>query len=171
MREYVWSSEDGVSTQTHDDSDYNVSSQCVTVNGKDWGLVATTDAWAQADNGTLNFEGEARANSYSDCTYNYGQSVDEISITTTLGGTYKDYVTHISADYGYDVSYADAEATLDGSRTNEYSYSIYHYEGAVVMEAKSCWYDAYQDDIMTFVIDNEQHNLGNYVKHDVGHCW
>lgn len=171
MKEHVWSDDDGVSTQSHEDSGYSSSSECVTVDGYDRGLRATTDAWAQADNGRLDFEGEASATSYNDCWYDYSQIVDSISISTTLGGTYKEYVTNISSDPGYDVSYGDAEATLDGSREDESSYSIYHYQGAVVMEAKSCWYDAYQDDIMTFVVHNEQHNLGNYVKLDVGHCW
>jgi hypothetical protein len=171
MEEHVWSDNDEVSTQTHDDSTYENSAECVTVNGTNWHLYATTNAWAQADNGTLTFEGEASATSYIDCTYNYTQSVDEISISSTLGGTYNNYVSNISYAPSYSVSYEDAEATLEGSRTDESDYSIYHYKDAVVMDADSCWHDAYQDDIMTFSIDNEQHNLGNYATLDVGHCW
>lgn len=174
IEKYVWSDEDEVSTQTHSDSGSDQSAECVTINGVEWGLRGRTEAWSQADNGMLTFEGSASASSYADpyvggC-YEYSSEADEISITSTVGGTYRKNVAHISASPGYSVSYENAEATLSGSRSNESSYSLHHHEDAIVMEARDCWDGAYQDDAFEFSIENKDHVLGTYVSMDVGHC-
>lgn len=173
MKEYVWSDDDDeVSTQTHDDSGSDVSSECITVNGNEWGIMGYTDAWSQASHSKLTFEGEASATSWSDCTWNYKQAVDEIYIRTTLKGEYRERIQSITAPPAYTVSWGSgiAKATLDGSRTNEYSYSLFHYEDTVVMEADDCWYWSAQDDAFRFSIENEDHWIGTYVEMDVGHC-
>lgn len=169
MAEYVWSDDDEMSTQTHDDEGTDSSTENVTVNGTEYNLYTYSKSWSQADNGYLTWEGKATASSYNKNWYSY--PVDKIYISTTLRGNYRKSIVNIAAAPSYTVNYDSGEATLDGSRTDTSSYSLYHYEDAVTMECQDCWYDSAQDDKMWFKIDDEDHWLGNYVGLDVGHCW
>jgi len=160
---------------THSDSDFDSSGDCVTVDGDEHGLQASSECWAKADNRDLTFEGTASATSYYDprysgCPTNYTYSIDEISVSTTLGGVYNKKTMDISAPPGYTVSYEKAEATLSDERTDEESLTLHHNEDAVHMTAQDCWQSAYQDDTMGFHFPNDTYYLGTYIELDVGHC-
>jgi hypothetical protein len=154
------------------DSGSESASKCVEPdNEMEHWLYAYGDSWSKAEDTQLTFEGTASAEAYHDCLRCYESKINEISVSTTIGGTYEKDVASISYPPAYTVDREEAEATLSDSRTDAHSLTLHHSEGAVVMEAENCWHDAYQDDTMGFHFDNDTYYIGYRIDmDDVGHC-
>lgn len=140
--------------------------------------VCTGDCTADADNGTLTFDGSASASWYGE---GYWVPDDEkvycesITITSTLQAESenRDQST-ISVPPGYTVSEEQEKATFDTGPIEQNVVSLDHNPGAITFEAGSgnCWNWAEQDDTFKFEFENGHVKFVGYNirMNDLGHC-
>lgn len=167
---YVTSHSSGDVTTMGTDDGYASSSQEIDSTHY---FITTTDAWAEVSGKDLTFEGTASGSSYRSAWANEPSNVNSIKVTSVLKGYAEQEAVTLSAPPSYTVSYerVTAEITTETpSGENEASRSLNHYEGAVTMEAKSCWVGAKQDDNVRFEFGGDAYFLGQAVDLNVSSC-
>lgn len=161
---------DGMSTMANTDSGYASSSEEIDDTHY---FITETDAWAEVSNKDLKFEGTATGSSYRSAWANEPSNVDTIKVNSVLKGYAEQEAVTLSAPPSYTVSYERITAELTSSTPSgetEASRSLHHYDGAVTMEAKSCWVAAKQDDNVRFEFGGDAYFLGQAVDLSVSSC-
>lgn len=170
IEEYVTGDRSGDVTTMGTDEGYASSSEEIDDTHY---FITITDAWAEVNGRDLTFEGTASGSSYRSAWANEPSNVNSIKVTSKLKGYAEQEAVTLSAPPSYTVSYERVTAELTTSTPSgetEASRTLNHYNGAVTMEAKSCWVGAKQDDNVRFEFGGDAYFLGQAADLNVSSC-